>query len=303
MWRTKGSYWVTQVRIDDAWNQGLRGENSGRHSHLPMGRSPFLQKLSVKALWKTVCLQTLANHHIKLNFKGLKVLGFLFLAKQGPKWLGPFLQVTWHEAFTSWANKNSCLSFQREDRSHFWQWGPSHLSPLAAPLAFSCLSSPSSLPLPPFLQSEDRRADRWTQDIRTQERGGWKECREQGKEGEEGEKGGLGKRVARREGITTVFARYKAFGCWIPGMGDDEVVVGGEGWDGEGVQARVRQHLAGIIGSRMGGSWGALLCSGVMFFLFWQVARLEAWSGCWGNRAFPKHLHTQTKTSGLLKGI
>lgn len=24
MWRTKASYWVTQVRIDDAWNQGLR---------------------------------------------------------------------------------------------------------------------------------------------------------------------------------------------------------------------------------------------------------------------------------------
>lgn len=32
------------------------------------------------------------------------------------------------------------------------------------------------------------------------------------------------------------------------------------------MQARVRQHLVGIIGSRMGGSWGALLCSGVMFF-------------------------------------
>lgn len=49
-------------------------------------------------------------------------------------------------------------------------------------------------------------------------------------------------------------------------MGDDEVVVGGEGWEGEGMQARVRQHLVGIIGSRMGGSLGALLCSGVMFF-------------------------------------
>lgn len=32
----------------------------------------------------------------------------------------------------------------------------------------------SSLPSPPFLQSGDRCADRWTQDIRTQEWGGWK---------------------------------------------------------------------------------------------------------------------------------
>lgn len=36
-------------------------------------------------------------------------------------------------------------------------------------------SSPSS---PPFLQSGDRCADRWTQDIRAQEWGGWMECRE-----------------------------------------------------------------------------------------------------------------------------
>lgn len=71
-------------------------------------------------------------------------------------------KVRWHGAFTSWANKNSCLSFQGEDRSHFWQRGPSHLRPLAAPLAFSCLSSPSSLHSPPLLQSGDRHADRWT---------------------------------------------------------------------------------------------------------------------------------------------
>lgn len=46
-------------------------------------------------------------------------------------------------------------------------------------------------PSPPFLQSGDRRADRWTRDIRTQERGGgWEERRERGEEGERGEPGG-----------------------------------------------------------------------------------------------------------------
>ena len=59
-----------------------------------------------------------------------------------------------------------------------------------------------------------------TSGLRTGEGGRSAENRgKEGEEGEEGEKGGFGRRVARREGITTVFARYKAFGCWIPGMG------------------------------------------------------------------------------------
>lgn len=95
----------------------------------------------------------------------------------------------------------------REKIEAIFDRGPFHLRPLAAPLAFSCLSSPSSLPSPPFLQSGDRHADRWTEDIRTSKRGGGKECR---KEGEEGEKGGPRGKEARGERATTAVCQIQS---------------------------------------------------------------------------------------------
>ena len=140
---------------------------------------------------------------MKVNFKArLEVQGILLMAKRGPR-------------FPARSDDMGRLLLERIKIPvyHFRVkigaiFGPSHRRPLAAPLAFSCLSSPSSLPSPPFLQSGDRQADRWTSDIRTEEWGGWRECRN---EGEEGEKGRPGGKEARRDRTTTAVARYKVF--------------------------------------------------------------------------------------------
>lgn len=147
MWTTKGSYWVTQVTIDDAWNQGLGGEKQEKTLILPREDLCFENMLLVKHL------ERLAKHYTILNFKAkLEVQGLLLLARQESRCLGHFLHFkSWMFMFMSGINYH--LSAREAERGHFWPHRASHLSSLDAPLAFSCLSSPSAIPFPPFLQS------------------------------------------------------------------------------------------------------------------------------------------------------
>lgn len=77
------------------------GKNRGRRSPLPTGRSLFLQNRPLRKgfLENHLRLQSLANFQMKVNFKaGLEVQGLRLLAKQGPRWLGPFL----HQSHLTW---------------------------------------------------------------------------------------------------------------------------------------------------------------------------------------------------------
>ena len=181
---TKSSYWVTQVRIDDAWNQGLRGGNSERYSS---SHGNYFSKtyLCVKVLWQTIrwmcALKQDSSFSVFCCWQSMDQSGRVcsYLTIKIPVYL---------------CSKQIGAISDSSDRLIWGHWL----------FTFSCLSSPDSLPSPPlsFSSLGDRHVDRRTEYIRTEEWGGWWEhCEAGGPRGQE----------ARRQGTTTVVARYKVF--------------------------------------------------------------------------------------------